>query len=188
MGFTFISTDPPSCTITLSPAFTNYNFDSLKYNCILYNSSNGAPGSIVYGTSGVNNMSIIDGYGYGSGGWQGNAQCAGGNPPWWCFHFKSLNNLMGTMWMILIFVAISIGLITLTYWVSGKTSSIEKDVKLQDAAIRSRLRTAIIKKMQEEKSTEKLAALRQHADMLGLELQFAKTHSATAAAVPSTSS
>lgn len=152
----------------------------------MYNSSNGAPGSIVYSTTDINNQSILDGYGYGHVGYQGNSQCAGSNPPWWCLKFKSVSNLMSFLWLILIFTALSVGFITLTYVIYGRTTSIEQDAKLQEAAIRGRLRTSIIEKMQGEKSSEKLAKLQKHLDWIEAIEKLQKPH--VTAAVPVASS
>ena len=188
LGFTFINGDQPICTITLSPAFTDYIFDSLPYRCVMYNSSNGAPGSIVYSTTEINNQSINDSGGYGSTGYQGNAQCIGGNPPWWCLGFKSIGNLMSWVWTIIIAMVIVVGFITLTCIIYGKTTSLEQDTQLENAAIRGRLRTAITEKMQEEKSTEKLAVLQRHLNMLQQEEAYARTMHAGSVATPSSSS
>ena len=160
MGFTFQNGNPVTCNINLSPAFTNYIFDSLSYQCYMYNTVNDAPGNIVYSTTYINNQSIDDTGGYGNPGYQGNAECTGSNPPWYCLGMKSVNSLMETIWTFVGFVILTVIMISLTYWTIGHTSAIKKDFKLRNAAMRGQLQEALNKQKNAEKATETLKAIR----------------------------
>jgi len=169
LGFTFTNGNTVTCNVNLAPAFTNYLFDTLSYQCLMYNTINDAPGSIVYSTTSINDHSIDDGGGYGSGGWADNGDCTGDNPPWWCIKFKGFNSFMSFLWMLIAFFAIAVVMISITYWTVNHTNALRKDFKLRNQAMKGQLTEELVKLKTQQKATQELEVIRKEARELSLE-------------------
>lgn len=166
LGFTFQNGNPVTCNITLSPAFTNIDFDTLSYQCFMYNTINDAPGNILFSSSYINSQGINDTTGggdlggYGTSNYQDNGDCGGSNPAWWCVGMKTKNALMSDLWTFIALVALSVLMISVAYFAIGHGKSIENDFELRNQAMQGQLKELLLKKRNEEKATANLQALR----------------------------